>query len=296
MIISQAADTQTVIRAYVTLTKPRIIMMLLFTALGGLFLASRGVPDLTITLVVLIAGTLASAGANALNQSMDRDIDKAMRRTRTRPVVLGIIPPHHAVIFGVVLNAVAFLLLASLVNVLSAALTLGATLFYVLVYTKALKRTSTQNIVIGGAAGAIPPMVGWTAITGAIGLPAIYLFAIVFFWTPPHFWALALMLKDDYARAKIPMLPVVVGIRETKKSILLYTVLLLALTSMFYATGAVGLIYLATSAVAGGLFIYYGLRLMKNPDIEGAKGLYLYSLLYLAIMFTGIIVDSLVKT
>lgn len=296
MIISQAADTQTVIRGYVTLTKPRIIMMLLFTALGGLFLASRGVPDLTITLVVLIAGTLASAGANALNQSMDRDIDKAMRRTRTRPVVLGIIPPHHAVIFGVVLNAVAFLLLASLVNVLSAALTLGATLFYVLVYTKALKRTSTQNIVIGGAAGAIPPMVGWTAITGAIGLPAIYLFAIVFFWTPPHFWALALMLKDDYARAKIPMLPVVVGIRETKKSILLYTVLLLALTSMFYATGAVGLIYLATSAVAGGLFIYYGLRLMKNPDIEGAKGLYLYSLLYLAIMFTGIIVDSLVKT
>ncbi|MCI0770965.1 MAG: heme o synthase [Chloroflexi bacterium] len=296
MIISQAADTQTVIRAYVTLTKPRIIMMLLFTALGGLFLASRGVPDLTITLVVLIAGTLASAGANALNQSMDRDIDKAMRRTRTRPVVLGIIPPHHAVIFGVVLNAVAFLLLASLVNVLSAALTLGATLFYVLVYTKALKRTSTQNIVIGGAAGAIPPMVGWTAITGAIGLPAIYLFAIVFFWTPPHFWALALMLKDDYARAKIPMLPVVVGIRETKKSILLYTVLLLALTSMFYATGAVGLIYLTTSAVAGGLFIYYGLRLMKNPDIEGAKGLYLYSLLYLAIMFTGIIVDSLVKT
>lgn len=296
MIISQAADTQTVIRAYVTLTKPRIIMMLLFTALGGLFLASRGVPDLTITLVVLIAGTLASAGANALNQSMDRDIDEAMRRTRTRPVVLGIIPPHHAVIFGVVLNAVAFLLLASLVNVLSAALTLGATLFYVLVYTKALKRTSTQNIVIGGAAGAIPPMVGWTAITGAIGLPAIYLFAIVFFWTPPHFWALALMLKDDYARAKIPMLPVVVGIRETKKSILLYTVLLLALTSMFYATGAVGLIYLATSAVAGGLFIYYGLRLMKNPDIEGAKGLYLYSLLYLAIMFTGIIVDSLVKT
>ena len=296
MIISQAADTQTVIRAYVTLTKPRIIMMLLFTALGGLFLASRGVPDLMITLVVLIAGTLASAGANALNQSMDRDIDKAMRRTRTRPVVLGIIPPHHAVIFGVVLNAVAFLLLASLVNVLSAALTLGATLFYVLVYTKALKRTSTQNIVIGGAAGAIPPMVGWTAITGAIGLPAIYLFAIVFFWTPPHFWALALMLKDDYARAKIPMLPVVVGIRETKKSILLYTVLLLALTSMFYATGAVGLIYLTTSAVAGGLFIYYGLRLMKNPDIEGAKGLYLYSLLYLAIMFTGIIVDSLVKT
>ena len=296
MIISQAADTQTVIRAYVTLTKPRIIMMLLFTALGGLFLASRGVPDLTITLVVLIAGTLASAGANALNQSMDRDIDKAMRRTRTRPVVLGIIPPHHAVIFGVVLNAVAFLLLASLVNVLSAALTLGATLFYVLVYTKALKRTSTQNIEIGGAAGAIPPMVGWTAITGAIGLPAIYLFAIGFFWTPPHFWALALMLKDDYARAKIPMLPVVVGIRETKKSILLYTVLLLALTSMFYATGAVGLIYLTTSAVAGGLFIYYGLRLMKNPDIEGAKGLYLYSLLYLAIMFTGIIVDSLVKT
>ncbi|MDA0770784.1 MAG: protoheme IX farnesyltransferase [SAR202 cluster bacterium Casp-Chloro-G4] len=295
MIISQATDIRTLIRAYITLTKPRIIMMLLFTALGGLFLASRGVPDLATTLLVLVGGTLASAGANALNQSMDRDIDEAMRRTQTRPVVVGMIPSHHAVIFGIAVNIIAFILLASLVNVLSAVLTLGATLFYVIVYTKALKRTSTQNIVIGGAAGAIPPMVGWTAVTGTIGLPAIYLFAIVFFWTPPHFWALALLLKDDYARAKVPMLPVVAGVWETKKSILLYTVLMLALTSMFYATGAVGLIYLVSSAVAGVLFIYYAWRLLRNPEIQGAKGLYLYSLLYLAILFTAIIVDSLVK-
>ena len=296
MIISQATDTQAIIRAYITLTKPRIIMMLLVTALGGLFVASGGVPDLMTTLFVMVGGTLASAGANALNQSLDRDIDEAMRRTRTRPVVQGVISPRHAMIFGIALNIMGFLLLAGLVNLLSAVLTLGATLFYVLVYTMALKRTSTQNIVIGGAAGAIPPMVGWTAVTGSIGLPAIYLFAIVFFWTPPHFWALALLLKDDYARAKIPMLPVVVGVRETKKSILLYTVLMLALTSMFYATGAVGLLYLVTSAIAGAVFIYYAWRLWKKPDIQGAKGLYLYSLLYLAVLFTALIVDSLVKT
>ena len=296
MIISQATDTQAIIRAYITLTKPRIIMMLLVTALGGLFVASGGVPDLMTTLFVMVGGTLASAGANALNQSLDRDIDEAMRRTRTRPVVQGVISPRHAMIFGIALNIMGFLLLAGLVNLLSAVLTLGATLFYVLVYTMALKRTSTQNIVIGGAAGAIPPMVGWTAVTGSIGLPAIYLFAIVFFWTPPHFWALALLLKDDYARAKIPMLPVVVGVRETKKSILLYTVLMLALTSMFYATGAVGLLYLVTSAIAGAVFIYYAWRLWKKPDIQGAKGLYLYSLLYLAVLFTALIVDTLVKT
>lgn len=295
MIISQVTDTQALIRAYVTLTKPRIIVMLLFTALGGLFLASRGVPDLMTTLYVLVGGTLASGGANAINQSMDRDIDEAMQRTQARPVVLGIISPQHAMIFGIALNVVSFIVLAGLVNVLSAVLTLSATLFYVLVYTKALKRTSTQNIVIGGAAGAIPPMVGWTAVTGAIGLPAMYLFAIVFFWTPPHFWALALLLKEDYARAKVPMLPVVAGVRETKKSILLYTVLMLALTSMFYATGAVGLIYISASAIAGILFIYYAWRLWKNSDIQGAKGLYLYSLLYLAILFTAIIVDSLMK-
>lgn len=291
----QIATPHSVFRAYVALTKPRIILMLLFTALGGLFLASRGTPDALITLVVLTAGALASAGANALNQWLDSDIDEAMRRTRSRPVVVGAIPRSHAIAFGVATNIIAFAMLTALVNWQSAVLTLSATLIYVFVYTIGLKRTSTQNIVIGGAAGAIPPAVGWVAVTGSIDLPAIYLFAIVFFWTPPHFWALSLLLKDDYAKANVPMLPVVAGVDATKKTILLYTVLMLALTTMFAATGAVGLVYLASAVALGALFIYYAWRLNRRPEIEGAKSLYLYSLLYLAALFLAIIVDSLYK-
>ena len=290
-----ATPTQNLFRAYVALTKPRIIVLLLFTALGGMFLAAQGAPDIVTLLVVLMGGTLASAGANALNQWFDRDIDEAMSRTRKRPVVVGTIPNSHAIAFGIVTNAVAFAMLASMVNLLSAVLTLCATLFYVLVYTMALKRTSTQNIVIGGAAGAIPPAVGWVAVTGSLDLPAIYLFAIVFFWTPPHFWALSLLLKDDYASAKVPMLPVVAGVDVTKKSILLYTILMLALTTMFALTGAVGLVYLVSSAVLGALFIYYAWRLIRRPGIEGAKPLYLYSLLYLAVLFLAIIADSIFR-
>lgn len=295
MTAQQLATPQSVFRAYVALTKPRIIMMLLFTALGGLFLASGGLPDVGITLAVLAAGTLASAGANALNQWLDSDIDEAMRRTRNRPVVVGAIPRSHAIAFGIGTNLVAFAMLTALVNWLSAALTLAATLIYVFVYTIGLKRTSTQNIVIGGAAGAIPPAVGWVAVTGSLDLPAIYLFAIVFFWTPPHFWALSLLLKDDYASANVPMLPVVMGVDATKKTILLYTALMLALTTMFAATGAVGLVYLASSTALGAAFIYYAWRLTRLPGIEGAKTLYLYSLLYLGALFLAIICDSLYK-
>ena len=201
----------------------------------------------------------------------------------------------HAIAFGIITNVVAFALLTSMVNLLSAVLTLFGTLFYVFVYTMGLKRTSTQNIVIGGAAGAVPPAVGWVAITGSLDLPAIYLFAIVFFWTPPHFWALSLLLKDDYASANVPMLPVVAGVDVTKKSILLYTVLMLALTTMFTLTGAVGFIYLVSSVALGLVFIYYALRLLRRPDIEGAKPIYLYSLLYLALLFLAIIADSIYK-
>lgn len=290
-----AAPPQSLFRAYVALTKPRIIVLLLFTALGGMFLAAQGTPDVVTLLVVLTGGALASAGANALNQWFDRDIDEAMRRTSKRPVVVGTIPNSHAIAFGICTNIIAFAMLASMVNLLSAVLTLSATLFYVLVYTMALKRTSTQNIVIGGAAGAIPPAVGWVAVTGSLDLPAIYLFAIVFFWTPPHFWALSLLLKDDYASAKVPMLPVVAGVDVTKKSILLYTVLMLALTTMFALTGAVGLVYLICSMALGVLFIYYAWRLIRRPGIEGAKSLYLYSLLYLAVLFLAIIADSVYK-
>ena len=282
------------LRGYIALTKPRIISLLVFTALGGMFLGARGVPDPLLVILVLGGGALAAGGANALNHYLDRDIDGLMGRTAGRPIVSGNIPPQHAMWFGIALNVVAFIILGAFVNILSALLTLSATLFYVFVYTKALKRSTPQNIVIGGAAGAIPPMVGWVAVTGALGLPALYMFAIVFFWTPPHFWALSLMIKDDYQRAGIPMLPVVAGVKNTKLYILLYTILLLALTLMFFTTRAVGWVYFGGSLALGIGFIYYAFRLMRRDGIEGAKAAYLYSLAYLALLFLVIMVDSLV--
>ena len=222
-MIAHAVAQKSVIRDYISLSKPRIVLLLVFTALAGMFLASSGPPDAMLAIVVLGAGAMASAGANALNHFLDRDIDSRMHRTRRRPVAALRIQPRDALIFGLVTNAVAFSLFFTLVNPLSAVLTLSATLFYVFVYTMGLKRNSPQNIVIGGAAGALPPVIGWTAVTGSVALPAFYMFAIVFFWTPPHFWALALLLKDDYARAGVPMLPVVAGVAETKRNIVLYT-------------------------------------------------------------------------
>ena len=293
-MIATTSIRHSVLRDYLALTKPRIISLLLLTALGGMFLAEGGAPKVSLAMLVLVGGALASGGANALNHYLDRDIDGRMARTKNRPVAVGRVRPQAALIFGIALNAAAMVVLVTWVNTLSAALTLGATLFYALVYTKGLKRTTPQNIVIGGAAGAIPPMVGWVAVTGHLGLPALYMFAIVFFWTPPHFWALSLLLKDDYARAGIPMLPVVAGIDKTKKTIFLYTWLVTALTMMFSASGSVGWIYSAASFILGTMFIWYAWRLLRRPEIEGAKALYLYSLLYLALLFLMIIVDSTV--
>ena len=285
---------QSILRSYVALTKPRIISLLVFTALGGMFLASGGAPDPLLTAIVLTGGALAAGGANALNHYLDRDIDQLMRRTATRPVASGSIPPVHAMWFGIALNVFAFAILGWLVNPLSAVLTLSATLFYVFIYTMTLKRSTPQNIVIGGAAGAIPPMVGWVAVTGSLDLPALYMFAIVFFWTPPHFWALSLLIKDDYSEAGVPMLPVVAGISETKRSILLYTVLLTALTAMFFTTRAVGWVYFVGALALGIGFVYSAYRLMRRPEIEGAKSTYLYSLAYLALLFTLMMIDSMV--
>ena len=281
---------------YITLTKPRIISLLVFTALGGMFLASGGVPDPMLAALVLVGGAFAAAGANALNHYLDRDIDRLMSRTLNRPVASGDISPLRAMWFGIALNVFAFAMLATLVNPLSAALTLSATLFYVFIYTKALKRNTPHNIVIGGAAGAIPPMVGWVAVTGEIGLPALYLFAIVFFWTPPHFWALSLLIKDDYKAAGVPMLPVVAGVKETKRQIFLYTILLVALTSMFFTTRAVGNVYLVGSAALGLGFVYFAWRLMRGPDIQNAKAAYIYSLGYLALLFLVVMIDSVVRS
>lgn len=293
--MAQVAASHTLVRDYVALTKPRIIVLLLVTALGGMFLASQGAPEASLIFLVLGGGALAAGGANAMNHSLDKDIDERMVRTRERPVATGRIDPNQALAFGIALNLLAFTLLSTMVNPLSAALTLSATLFYVLVYTKVLKRTTPQNIVIGGAAGAIPPMVGWTAVTGQLDLPALYLFAIIFFWTPPHFWALSLILKDDYARAGVPMLPVVAGVDETKTSILLYSVLLLALTLMFSATVAsLHWIYLGSALALGVGFVGLAWRLKRRPEIEGARLFFYYSMLYLAALFLAIMIDSAV--
>lgn len=288
----QTAPSPGIIRDYIALTKPRIISLLLVTAIGGMVLAAKGFPDPTIAAFVLVCGYLAAGGAHSLNHYLERDLDRSMRRTQQRPVASGRVSPQQALIFGIVLNIAAFVMLSAFVNVLSAALTLSGTLIYIFVYTIGLKRLTPQNIVIGGAAGAVPPMVGWAAVTGTVGLPAIYLFAIIFFWTPPHFWALALLIKDDYARAGVPMLPVVSSLAETKKQILLYTVLLVALTVMFFTTGAVGWIYFISVVVLGAIFIYRSIVLIRLDEIQGAKSLYLYSLLYLALLFLAVMVDG----
>jgi protoheme IX farnesyltransferase len=270
-------------------------MLLLITALGGMFLAAQGHPKLSVLLLVCAGGALGAGGANALNHYLDKDIDELMSRTRQRPVPGQRIPPLMALAFGVLLNVVAFALLTTWVNLLAAVLTLVATLFYVIVYTSWLKRTSTQNIVIGGAAGAVPPVVGWAAVTGGLDLSALYLFAIIFFWTPPHFWALALLIQKDYEQARIPMLPVVAGRKHTVLNIFLYSLVLVALTLVFAITATVGLVYLGAAAALGAIFVAMAWQLMRGEEARQARKLYLYSLLYLALLFVAMIVDSTVR-
>ena len=277
---------------YITLTKPPIISLLLITAIGGMFLAAAGIPSLQILTLVCVGGALGARGANAINHFLDQDIDALMSRTIKRPVPSNRIPPVAALIFGVALNAGAFFVLAYWVNIISAVLTLAATLFYVLIYTGWLKRNTPQNIVIGGAAGAIPPMVGWAAVTGSIDLPAVYLFTIIFFWTPPHFWALSLMIQDDYKAAGVPMLPVVAGEKRTTQNIFIYSLALVGLTLLFSFSNAVGLIYLGSAATLGAYFIYLAWKLLQDYNVRNAKYLYLFSLLYLALLFAVMLPDS----
>ncbi len=294
-ILSLASD-------YLSLTKPPIVLLLLITALGGVFVASEGSPPLMATLLLMLGGATAAGGASAINHYLDRDIDGLMVRTRQRALPSRRIAPRAALIFGVVLNVFAFGLLAAWVNLLTAALTLSGTLFYVFVYTYWLKRTTTQNIVIGGAAGAVPPLAGWAAVTGGLELPALYLFAIVFFWTPPHFWALALLMRRDYARAGIPMLPVVAGLEATRRNIILYTVVVVTVTILFLTTQAVGLVYIASAILLGVGFLLLAWQLETSdeardgrPQVRGAKALYLYSLAYVALLFAAVMVDSVVR-
>ncbi|MQG21263.1 MAG: protoheme IX farnesyltransferase [SAR202 cluster bacterium] len=278
---------------YIVLMKPWIVVLLLVTALGGAILAAEGIPQWKILIAVLLGGTLAAGGSSALNHFMDQDIDQLMKRTRLRPVANKRISPRNALVFGLILNALAFVLLWSWANLLAAFLAMGGSVFYVLVYTGWLKRSTTQNIVIGGAAGAIPPLVGWAAVTDGLALPALFLFAIIFYWTPPHFWALALLIQKDYAEAKVPMLPVVEGEASTRWAILLYVLLLTAITMLFYVTTpSLSVLYLVSAAILGGLFSLYAVRLVRKAAREQAVQLYKYSLYYLAILFLVIMVDG----
>ena len=297
MLTGHTLALPSVVKDYVTLTKPRIISLLLFTTLVPMILAHKGPLSLHVVGVMLwtlVGGALAAGGSGAINMYLDRDVDAIMSRTRQRPIPNDRVPPRHALIFGLALNVLAFVVLYLAANMLAAVLAMLGTAYYVLIYTRWLKRTSPFNIVIGGAAGAIPPLVGWAAITGRIDWMPLLLFAIIFYWTPPHFWALALLRSTEYARAGIPMLPVVRGEAETKSQILLYTLLLIALTSLLTPLGLAGPLYLAFALALGAIFLRDALALFREPGTSTAWRLYKYSLLYLALLFAALIADHVV--
>ena len=295
------------VRAYIALTKPRIIELLLVTTVPAMVLATRQVPGIQLghwawlTVWTLAGGTLAAGSANAINCYLDRDIDELMARTRRRPLPAHEVDPERAVVFGLALGAIAFGVLAFFVNLLAAFLGMLAIAFYVVVYTILLKRSTPQNIVIGGAAGALPPVIGWVAVTGNVGIPALLLFALVFYWTPPHFWALSLRIRKDYAAAGVPMLPVVRGVPETTRQIGLYTILMVAISLVLFAVARMGPIYLVAALVLGGLFLRQAWQLWRRGSSEeestaGAIRLYRFSISYLTLLFAAIAIDALVMS
>jgi protoheme IX farnesyltransferase len=302
-------DANTTLRetvtAYIALTKPRIIELLLVTTIPAMVLAAREVPGIGVpswtwlAVWTLICGTLAAGSANAINQYLERDIDELMTRTRRRPLPAHRVEPERALLFGIALGLISLVLMAWFVNLVAAFLTLLAIAFYVVVYTMLLKRSTTQNIVIGGAAGALPPVIGWAAVTGSVALPALLLFAIVFYWTPPHFWALSLRIRRDYEAAHVPMLPVVRGIPETTRQIGLYTILLVSISLVFFAVAHMGVIYLAAAVALGAMFLWQSYRLWQVGTSEemstaGAIRLYKFSISYLTLLFAAIALDALV--
>ena len=278
-------------RDYISLTKPRIISLLLLTTVATMFVADPSGPSLGVILWTMLGGYLAAGGAGAINHYLDRERDARMARTRGRPLVSGRIEPWHGLVFGVILGVAATAQLAITVNVLAATLALAGLLGYVLVYTVWLKPLTPQNIVIGGAAGAMPPLVGWAAATGSLTMDSLYPFAIVFLWTPPHFWALSLLIKDDYARTGVPMLPVVKGDAVTRRRILAYSIVLTAFTVLPWATGLFGVAYLMTALALGGVFVALAVRLALRPTRAAALRLYLSSLAYLALLFSAMALD-----
>jgi len=273
------------------LTKPWILVLLLITTVTAMFIAAKGLPSISLILYTFLGGVLAAGGASVLNSYIDSDIDQVMSRTSRRATVTGLVTPQETLIFGLVLSALSFLIYAIFVNLISAVLSSIGIVYYVFFYTLYLKRKTVHNIVIGGAAGAIPPLVGWTAVTNSLGLGALFLFAIIFFWTPPHTWALALLVKKDYARAKVPMLPVVVGEKETTYQIFLYTVLLVALTLLPFSSRMAGALYLISAVVLGLPFIYLAWKLWRNFDKRVSKQLYKFSQAYLALLFLMMAID-----
>ncbi|MGO9584140.1 MAG: heme o synthase [Acidimicrobiales bacterium] len=281
------------IRAYVALTKPRIIELLLITTVPTMFVAVKGVPPIRSIVLTVLGGALAAGGANAMNMVYDRDIDAMMERTKHRPLVTGVISPGGAVAFALLLEAAAFSLLASTVNLLSAVLAVSATAFYVGVYTMWLKRSSPQNIVIGGAAGAVPVLVGWSAVTGRLSLVPFLMFGLIFLWTPPHFWALAVRYRDDYSAARVPMLPSIANMTKVTRQILCYTLALVALSLVLMPIAHFGLIYAATAIVLGGAFVLYAVGLWRDPTPGRAMKLFGFSITYLTGLFVAMGVDAI---
>lgn len=288
-MIERLQDTS---KAYLELTKPGIVLWLLITAYCAMVVANRGIPDLRITIFTLVGLGMSAGGAHAVNMWYDRDIDQVMKRTRRRPVVTGRVSPNAALIFGIVLGVMAFVGLGLLVNWLAATASLGGYLFYVFVYTMWLKRRSAQNIVIGGAAGAFPPLVGWAGVTDHLGLAAGLMFLLIFMWTPPHFWALALYKQEDYRNAKIPMMPIVRGATSTKVQSLVYAVLSVGVSIALFLTHRVSQVYLAAAVVLGVMFIMYNIRLLREPpeELAWAKKTFRFSLIYIAALFVAMMV------
>ena len=292
-IESNGRGTLATVNAFVMLTKPRIIELLLITTVPSMILAHGGMPSLSLVLLTIVGGALAAGGANTFNMYIDRDIDRLMERTQGRPLVTGAVTPRSALVFGVALEAVAFVLFYLFVNWLSAALALGACLFYVFVYSLWLKRTSKQNIVSGGAAGAAPALIGWAAVTGSLSLNPIILFAIVFFWTPPHFWALAIKYADEYEAASVPMLPVVTSIRATAIRMVLYTIVIFGLSIWFHVVADMSFVYLSVALIGGLVFLWRTLGLLRKPTSVQAMKVFTYSNVYLGALFIAMAIDVL---
>ncbi|HET7721254.1 MAG TPA: heme o synthase [Acidimicrobiales bacterium] len=284
------------VRGYVALTKPRIIELLLVTTVPTMVLAERGMPPFWLMFWTVVGGTLAAGGANAINMYVDRDIDAVMKRTQHRPLVTGVLTPRQALRFALAIELAAFLLLWATTNLLSAVLAVSATAFYVFVYTLWLKRTSTRNIVIGGAAGAVPVLVGWAAVRNSLAWAPIVLFAIIFYWTPPHFWALAVKYREDYAAADVPMLPAVASLRTTAERILGYTLFLWGLSLVFGPVADLGAVYLVAATVLGAVFTGLALRLLQNPTTTAAMRVFSWSITYLTLLFGAIALDQLLRS